>query len=473
VRKIILVSVSCTALFLSACAIFPREELEEPAIRQLNQIEPQSRQENLEIADGWWGALGDEQLNRLIDQGLKTSPTIEQASLRVNAAKQGVDAELAGLMPNISAVGQVNQQRLSQNYIYMPGMPVTTSYGMVGGSLNWSLDIWGKQKKRLDAAKQGVLASKADYAFTKLWFSSTIALSYFDYDQAVKFSDFSERELTLRENLFKIAEQRYAKGLVDHAVFDQRKIDWEMAQVSSNQAKLSVLIIQHQLATLVGQGPSFGEALYKPKMTGQMPNLPENIPADLLARRPDLQALLAQIKAARLSVTVAKMSYLPDINLQGLIGLQSFGLGQLFNGKSRQYSLGPGMNLPIFDGGAIDANIGAKEVQRNQVIANYHAGLLEALKESADAIARVKYSGMDLSLIAKTHESAKNILTTALEKKRVGIYSDEQSFIAEVNFLQVSRQWVNAQTKQSVATINLIQALGGSYITESPQVAPQ
>lgn len=468
-RKIILIISSLATLSLSGCAVLPREELIESPLRDLSQVEPQLTQQDIEIADAWWLALGDEQLNRLIDQGLRLSPTMEQASLRVNAAKQMVDAELAGLMPNISAGAQVNQQRISQNYIYMPGMPVTTSYGMVGASLNWSLDIWGKQKKRLDAAKEGVLASKADYSFAKLWLASTIALSYLDYDQAVKFSEFSERELVLRGNLFKISEQRYAVGLIDHAAFDQRKMDWELAQVSNNQAKLTMLLIQHQLATLVGQGPSFGEALSKPKVAGQMASLPEMIPADLLARRPDLQALLAQIRASRLSVTVAKMGYLPDINLQGLVGLQSFGLDQLFAGKSRQYSVGPVMSLPIFDGGAIDANIGAREVQRNQVIANYHSGLLQALKESADAIAKVKYSSVDLSLISKTHESAKNIWSTALEKKRVGIYSDEQTFLAEINYLQVNRQWVDAQTKQLVAAINLIQALGGSYKTESTQ----
>ena len=472
-RKIILIFASLATLVLSGCAVFPREKLGESTLRDLSQIEPQLAQQDIEISDAWWLALGDEQLNRLIDQGLKVSPTMEQAALRINQAKQMVDAEFAGLMPNVSATAQVNQQRLSQDYIYLPGMPVSTNYGLVGGSLNWSLDIWGKQKKKLEAAKEGVLASKADYSFTKLWLASTISLTYLDYDQSVKFATISDRELVLRENLFKIAEQRHAKGLIDSAVLDQRKMDWELAQVSHNQAMLTMLILQHQLAALIGQGPSFGETLTKPQITGHMADLPETIPADLLARRPDLQALLAQIKAARLSLTAAKMAYLPDFNLQGLIGLQSFGLDQLFSGKSRQYSVGPVMSLPIFDGGAINANIGAKEVQRNEVIANYHAGLLQALKESADGIAKVKFSSADLNLVSKTHESAKNILTTALVKRRVGMYSDEQAFIAEINYLQVNRQWIDAQIKNSMATINLIQALGGSYRAESTQADHQ
>jgi len=344
-----LIAMAAAGLLAQGCALMPRESFNEPAQLSVETLESATQKNDEVIATVWWREFNDPQLNKLVENALAGSPNMELAKLRVEGARQIVNAELAGLAPRIGATAQANQQRLSQNYIYMSGMPVTTSYGMVGGTLNWSLDLWGRQRKMVDAAKEGVQAAQADLAFTRLWLSATVVQSYIEYDLAYQMAQLAQVEHAARTQLAEIATERLAVGLADQSQVNQRRVELEESAMMQALAQQAVKIAQHQLAALSNQGPSAGEALQAPNISGVRAKLPEVIPADLLARRADLQALLAQIRASKLRVDSAKLAYLPDINLQGLIGLQAFDISRLFNSNSRQYNVGPALNLPIFD----------------------------------------------------------------------------------------------------------------------------
>lgn len=192
-------------------------------------------------------------------------------------------------------------------------------------------------------------------------------------------------------------------------------------------------------------------------------NLPEIIPANLLERRPDLQALLSQIDVARLQLEGAKLEYLPDINLAGFVGVQSFNLSQLFSGKSQQFGIGPSLRLPIFDGGLINANISSKEANRDQAIAAYQEQLAQALREVADGLgairsAQANYANYDLS-----HQTAKNNYVIIRHRSDVGISSKESVLSVEQAYIAQQHNFADAKQKLLTANVVLIQALGGSY----------
>jgi len=199
-----------------------------------------------------------------------------------------------------------------------------------------------------------------------LLLSTTIVRVYLDYDRLIKAHDLSSKDLQVKKSLYLIAKARFAAGLADTSFVNQRKLELELAEVNVSQADLGVKMAQHQLAALVGRGPSWGESLKSPSISANNLALPKQIPSNLLERRPDLQSLLSQIDVAKLQLEGARLEYLPDINLAGFVGVQSFGLSQLFASKSQQFSIGPALSLPIFDGGMINANITGKEAGRNQ-----------------------------------------------------------------------------------------------------------
>ena len=465
----LLVLIISIASLLSACAFFPRQALPEQAVKPLSKLEPKLANQSNPIEDAWWTAYGDPQLNHLVKLGLKQSPSLDTSGARIVAAQAMLETERAAFIPQVGVGGQVDRQQLSQNYIFVPGMPIYTGYGLANASLNWSLDIWGKQKKYFDAAKNQVIVAQANYKASELLLSTTIVRVYFDYDRMVQAQALYARELELRKNLLRIAIERQRTGLSDAITVNQRKVELETAQANLSQANLSVKMMQHQLAALVQEGPSWGEALKLPSIQIANLSLPEVIPSDLLERRPDLQALLSQIDVAKLQLEGAKLEYLPDINLAGFIGVQSFGLSQLFSSRSQQFSIGPAINLPIFDGGLIDANITGKEANRNQAIASYQEQLVQALREVADGMGSVKNTQENYASFTSAERTARRNFEIMRSRSEVGIASKESALTVEQAYLLQGQNYVDARAKMLTANVVLVQALGGSYLQSKSQ----
>ena len=217
------------------------------------------------------------------------------------------------------------------------------------------------------------------------------------------------------------------------------------------------------------EGPSWGERLQSPAIKLAGLNLPGVIPANLLERRPDLQALLSQIDVAKLQLEGAKLEYLPDINLAGFVGVQSFGLSQLFASKSQQFSIGPAISLPIFDGGLINANITGKEASRNQAIANYQEQLVQALREVADGIGTVQSSQANYASYSNAYQSSKTNYEITQRRGEVGISSKESLLTIEQAYIAQGQNIAEAKAKMLTANVILVQALGGSYLQKPSQ----
>jgi NodT family efflux transporter outer membrane factor (OMF) lipoprotein len=449
---------------LSACAFLPHQELSQQSVKTLQDLEPKLLEQSDAIEDQWWLSYGDPQLNQLVNMGLSSSPSLDISGARIMAAQAMLETERSAFIPQIGVGGQVDRQQLSQNYIFVPGMPIYTGYGLVNASLNWSLDIWGKQKKYFDAAKNQVKAAQANYKASELLLSTTIVRIYFDYDRLIRAQELFTRDVQVKNSLYQIAIARERAGLVDASYVNQQKIALNAVQVNLSQAKLSVKMAQHQLAALVQQGPSWGESLQPPVINVSRLMLPEVIPSNLIERRPDLQALLSQIDVAKLQLEGAKLEYLPDINLAGFVGVQSFGLSQLFASKSQQFSIGPGISLPIFDGGMINANISGKEANRNQAIANYQEQLVQALREVADGIGTVSNSQANYDSLSSSYTTAKNNFDISLNRNKVGISSKDKVLAAEEAFITQGQNFADAKAKLLTANVILVQALGGSYL---------
>ncbi|OIM97210.1 hypothetical protein A9236_10010 [Polynucleobacter sp. QLW-P1DATA-2] len=454
---------------LTSCALFPRDGLPEQTAKPLEILEPNLITQAPQIEDQWWTAFGDQQLNQLVDLGLRQSPSLDIAGARIVAAQAMLETEKAAFLPQVGVGGQVDRQQISQNYIFVPGMPIYTGYGLVNASLNWSLDIWGKQKKYYDAAKNQAKAAQASYKASELLLSTAIVRVYFDYDRVTQAQVLYTRDAEVKKSLYQIAQEKQKAGLADAFMINQRKVDYESVQVNLSQAILSKQMIQHQLAALVQEGPSWGERLQSPAIKLAGLNLPEVIPANLLERRPDLQALLSQIDVAKLQLEGAKLEYLPDINLAGFVGVQSFGLSQLFASRSQQFSIGPAISLPIFDGGLINANITGKEANRNQAIANYQEQLVQALREVADGIGTMQSSQANYASYSNAYQSAKTNYEITQSRSDAGVSSKESLLTIEQAYIAQGQNIAEAKAKMLTANVILVQALGGSYLQTPSQ----
>jgi len=449
-----------------SCTLFKEDQLD---LKKLSQLEKVSDQVTT-ISAKWWEQFDDKQLNRLLEQSFKDSPSISTADARMQVARALLSSNQSVLLPQVALNTQVNRQRLSENYIFPPGFDSITNYGYLAGTFNWSLDLWGKQKRLIDGSKYRLISAQAQLDTAKLNLAIAIVSAYIEYDYACKSLLIAKENLHSYTELMAIAQERYRVGTVDSVVVNLSKVDYQDSQAEALFVQNQVDLWRHQIAALVGQGPSFGNQIQPPNLQVQTIANQQitKIPSDLIARRPDLQGLLSQIQASRQDLQAARLDYLPSFDITAYYGFQSFGLGNLINSGSQIFSLGPVINLPIFNGGKIDANIAAKEATKNQVIADYHEQLLMALRQSADGISSVQSSSKEWLSKDQSLQAAKQINEIYFKRYRAGIMSLEQLDQARIAFNQKQLAEVNAQKHIFNAHVSLVQALGGGYFSNEP-----
>lgn len=450
--------------WLPGCA-YLADRPAELEVKSLNQIESELHRVPV-ISANWWTSLKDPQLNELVEKALRGSPSIANTEARITMAKAMLEQSNSALTPQVALTGQANRQQLSQNYLLPPGfLDPFQNYGFVAGTFGWSLDIWGKQKKLLDGAKYRFVGSENQLALAKLNLEIAICSAYVELDHAILMEKLSLRIEQIRGQLQKIAIERARYGTADAISVERAKIDFENAR--SHHANLDGVIrkYQHELAALVGEGPSYGEKLHAPQLQidDVTRDFPKYIPSDLIARRPDLQGLLNEINATKEDVGAAKLEYLPSFDLQANVGYQAFGLDNLFRSGSQIFSVGPVLNLPIFNGGRLDANLSAKEATRDQAIAQYHQQLLEALRESADGISNFKASQSVWNSYIESAKSAETIFHADQSRLTAGVISHEELGLTEISLATQIQGEADARLTLLHAHIALIQALGGGF----------
>jgi NodT family efflux transporter outer membrane factor (OMF) lipoprotein len=455
-------------VLLSSCAAFHQDQATVP---ETQKIEP-SIAATTAIEAQWWKQLGDAQLNRLVDQALEDSPSIKTADARMQNAKALIDANRSSLFPQMAINTQLNRQELSRNYIFPPSFEKLQNYGIIALTFDWSLDVWGKQKYLLDGAKYRFVGATAQLDAAKKALSNGIVSAYIEYDYAYKALQLAQKDSEVSDELLAIAQQRYQRGLIDQVLLQQRKVDNDTLHSQVGQARKAIELWRHQLAVLVGQGPSFGDQLTPPRLSSTtiIANTPKVIPSDLVARRPDLQGLLAQIEANKEDLKAARLDYLPSFNLAANVGYQAFGFNNLLNQDSQIFSIGPVINLPIFNGGKIDANVAVKNAIKDQAIADYHEQLLTALRESADGISAVNAASGSLELASQSNQSAQIVLDIYQKRYRAGLLSKDDLEKALLEYDRQTNTFYIAQKNLLNAYVQLIQALGGGYIAKDASV---
>ncbi len=456
-------------MLLASCSVFEKDKT---PLKSVSQIERASDQVP-NIASKWWEQFSDVQLDRLVEQSLKDSPSISSADARMETARALMASNQSVLLPQVALNTQVNRQRLSENYIFPPGFNSITDYGYIAGTFNWSLDLWGKQKRLIDGAKYRLVSAQAQIDTAKLNLVIAVVTAYIEYDYAWKSLSIKKVDLKTRLHLMEIAQERYLAGTIDQVMLNQAKIDYEDSLVQESIVENQVDLWRHQLAALVGQGPSFGDQIQPPNLQVEMiaKEKVTKIPSDLIARRPDLQGLLSQIEASRQDLQAANLDYLPSFDITGYYGFQAFGLGNLINPSSQIFSLGPVINLPIFNGGKIDANVTAKEATKNQAIADYHEQLLMALRQSADGISSLQSSSKEWKSIDQSMQFANQVYETFIQRYHAGVMSQEQLHQGQIALDQRKLAVFNAQKNIFNAHISVVQALGGGYMASNLQTS--
>ena len=149
-------------------------------------------------------------------------------------------------------------------------------------------------------------------------------------------------------------------------------------------------LAEHEIAALVGRGADLYGQIARPRLDDGALGLPQALPADLLARRPDIAAAQARIAAAMSGRDVARTAFYPDVNLAAFAGWAAIGLGPMFGSSALTYGAGPALHLPIFDAGKLRADYAGATAALDASVDDYNEAVVTAVKQTADALSQLR-----------------------------------------------------------------------------------
>jgi NodT family efflux transporter outer membrane factor (OMF) lipoprotein len=424
-------------------------------------------------AAGWWKAFGDPQLDKIADEALAGNPSLEAALARMRGAEADIQGARSQLLPQLSLQGEDQYQRFSKTYIIPPPYGGTYQWlGQIEGNLSWNIDFWGKQAQTLRKSKALARASEYDVAAARQALAGALAYAYVSLDSAYKLSDVAADYVKERADVAALTTRRVKSGL-DSQV-EQKEADALLAQARQQKiaADASKDIAVHAIAALIGRGADAYGEIGRPnlKLTVAL-ELPNELPADLLARRPDVLAARARVQAMIAGRKVAAAAYYPDVNLLAFAGWASIGLTPLFKSQSLAYGAGPAINLPIFDGGQLDSQYGAATANLDEAIADYNGAVTNGIRQTADAITQIRsLDQQELQQHDYLTDSGQGY-HLADSRYRSGLANELTVFDAETQFIQARQQQVSLDAQSVTQRITLLLSIGGDYDPKHPVAA--
>lgn len=442
------VSVAALSL-LSACTTTPPPP---PALDV-----PQGSAANV-VSPNWWTAFNDPRLDQLINEALTANLDLRAATARVDEARALLGMSRSYLFPSLDLNATAGRQRLSQvGAEPLTGInPVSNLYG-VGLSASYEIDLWGRIRSGVNASSENLQASEFDRDAIRISIAAEVARSYFSLVSADAELAVLRDTLVTRDESVQLQRDRYDAGL--NSEFDLRSAEAERAAVIADIGTATRVqkTIEAALATLLGRSP---RAVYLPSIdrspvaqaAATVPPIPEGLPSDLLAQRPDIRRSEAQLAAADYRISEARAQFFPSLVLTGTYGSQSNALGNLFSGPAAVWSYAAGLVQPIFAAGFIYYQVQATEARRDQVAIGYQQTVQTAFREVHDAF--VAYGTARDVFAAQTER--RDRLAQALEFAQLR-YKAGYSPYLEV--LDSQRSLLRAETDRIIAARNLRSAI--------------
>lgn len=412
----------------------------------------------------WWKTLNSNELNQLVTLALQENPSIVIAAKRIEKAQAYANSIQSTTYPQVSANSTISQQRLSENSFYPP--PYAGSYQTLANAsldASWELDFWNKNRNALNAALSLTKAEQAEQSAVRLMVSTAVARTYFQLARQFEQQKLAQQALKQREQELTLIKARIDTGLDTNLELEEAQGIVSSAKVDLEATSETVKLTQNALSALTAQTAETIKALNPLLPAVEVQTLPQDVPVDLIGRRPDLAAARARVEASTSAVAAAKAEFYPNVSLSAFIGLSSFGLSKFLDLGSTVAGIGPAIHLPIFDAGRLRANLQSKNSDLDIAIASYNQTLLDAVHDVADQITSLssihkQFSDQQAALTAA--ESAYQLANLRFE---TGVTNYLTVLTAADRLLKERRHLVDIKTRQLDVNLTLIKSLGGGF----------
>jgi len=455
-----------SALAVTGCASGPayvRPEVEiSPAYREGAPWKEASPADDLPKGP-WWEIFGDGELNSLEERARAANQDLKAAAARIEQARANVRGVDAGRLPSISLNPSAERRRTADDLSPSGRAQVTTTL-RAPLDMSYELDLFGRVKRSVEAARSELEASQADYENLLLSLQAEVADTYIALRTLDSEVQLLERTLKLRGKNYELVKTLYENGQVSR--LDLARAQSELASASADMAAASRLRAarEHSLAVLVGENPSVFSLLPRAlELTGTIPSVSPGLPSSLLERRPDIAAAERRLMAANSRIGVAEAVFFPSISLTGSAGFASDEIGTLFQWENRTWALGPFLSLPLFDGGRNQAGLNLARARWEEAVAKYRQQILVAFSEVEDALSDLRFLSTQFDALKQAVASARQAADLTDKRYRAGRVSYLEVVVSERTALAAEVLAVRALGQRLQTSVILVKALGGGW----------
>ncbi len=444
---------------------------EEPpeSFKEAGQWKP-AQPEDQALRGKWWEVYGDPQLNALEEQLTVSNQNLKVAEARLREARATVRFNRAAQFPTISTGPSISAIHASGNRPYVRTTGNTGDF-VLPIDLSYEIDLWGRVRRTVAAAREETQATAADYATASLSLHAELAIDYFELRSADAQKRLLDDTVKAYTDALQLTTNRFSGGVAPKSDVAQAQTQLDTTRVQDTDVTIARAQFEHAIAILIGKPPAELNLASAP-LDLQPPTIPGALPSELLERRPDIAAAERRVAEAFQQIGIARAAYFPTLTLNGSAGLEGTSILNWMNWPSRFWAVGPQMIETLFDGGRRRAGSDTAVANYDGTVATYRQTALTAFQEVEDNLAALRILDNEAQQQQQATASAQESLQLFTNRYKGGVDTYLQVINAQTVALQNERNNVDILRRRMDASVLLIKALGGGWsVTELPKEA--
>src|SRR5712671_4095751 len=467
--------VALPVLLLAGCTVGPKyikpavpmtlaykEEVPD-SFKGLNQWQPAHPADQTSRGN-WWAIFDDPDLNKLEEQIASSNQNLKVAEARFRAARAAIRFNRASQFPTISTAPSASYVKSSD---YSPNFPSKIQQSSKGDfvlpfDLSYELDLWGRVRRSVAAAREETQATAADYETAKLSLQAELALDYFELRSADAQKQLLDDTVKAYTDNVQLTLNRFKGGVAPKADLAQAQTQLDTTRVQDTDVTVQRAQFEHAIAILIGKPPAEFSLAAAP-FNYQPPSTPIGLPSELLQRRPDIAAAERRVAEANQQIGIARAAYFPTVTLGGTAGFSGSQGSNWFGWPSGFWAVGPALAQTLFDAGRRRATSESARANYDATVATYRQTSLTSFQEVEDNVAALRILENETQQQEEAVASSQESLQLFTNRYRGGVDTYLQVITAQTIELANERNAIDIQRRRLDASVLLIKALGGGW----------
>ena len=417
-----------------------------------------------ELKGDWWTLFNEPVLNELEAKVAQANQSLKVSEARFREARAQIRINRADLYPTIGTSPSAVGERYAKDRPYFN--PASANGGeadlQLPLDLNYEIDLWGRVRRTINAAKEETQASAADLATARLSLETELAIDYFELRSADAQKKLLADTVTDYREALRITTNRFEGGISAISDVYQARTQLQAALVAESDVTVARQEFEHAIAVLIGQPPA-SFSLAEAPLNAQPPVIPPGLPSQLLERRPDIAAAERRANEANERIGIARAAFFPSLSLTAAVGFESTSIKSLLNASNFVYALGPTLGQTFFDAGRRAAISQQAYASFDEASANFRQTSLEAFQQVEDNLTVLRVLSQESVQQHQATVAARGAQEIFNNRYVGGIDTYLQVVTAQNAALANERNEIDIMRRRMDSSVLLIKALGGGW----------